>query len=93
MIYVKERLYEVICYNNNQIQYKESYSINVQKLQSFESENGFLAINVPEGDITVIVKYTGTIAMRIAYYISSMTMVSIIVIFTKKLIKNHSKKE
>lgn len=85
--------YEVICYNNNQIQYKESYSINVQKLQSFESENGFLAINVPEGDITVIVKYTGTIAMRIAYYISSMTMVSIIVIFTKKLIKNHSKKE
>ena len=84
--------YEVIWYNNNQIQYKEGDCINVQKLQTFEYKNGFLAINVPEGEITVIVKYTGTILMKIAYYISAITIVTILIIIIKKLIKNHSKK-
>lgn len=67
------------------------------RINNYESENGFVCINVPNENITVNVKYTGTVFMKIAYTLSSFTAFAIIVIMLKKCIdkvkyKRNSKK-
>lgn len=50
---------------------------NVQKIDTYESDNGFIAINLPEGEYgTITVQYTGTILMKISYVVSILTRLS-----------------
>ena len=51
---------------------------NIEKVDTFESDNGFVAINIPETAEKVTIKYTGTILMRISYIISIVTFVGMI---------------
>lgn len=53
---------------------------NYYKVDTYESENGFLSVNLPNKEIKVIVKYTGTIFMKISYLISIITTLIIIII-------------
>ena len=52
----------------------------IQKLETFESENGFVAISLPESvlstddEVTVTVEYTGTTLMKITYIISILSV-------------------
>lgn len=59
----------------------------IHNVETYESENGFLCINVPNENITVNVKYTGTVIMKIAYIISIVTVLFLIIIY---FIKNAS---
>ena len=59
----------------------------VHNVETYESENGFLCINVPNENITVNVKYTGTVIMKIAYIISIVTVLFLIIMY---FIKNVS---
>ena len=48
--------------------------INGKKMKPFESENGFLAISLPEiSSSEVLVEYVGTNLMKVAKIISTMT--------------------
>lgn len=50
---------------------------NLQKIDTYESDNGFIAINLPEGEYgTITVQYTGTILMKISYVVSILTRLS-----------------
>lgn len=79
--------------------YYLGYNIQIEQngqiltLETFESSNGFVAVNLPNtesGKITV--KYTGTTIMQISYIVSIVTFVSImvclIVIKIKSKLKN-----
>lgn len=66
--------------------YYLGYNIQIEQngqiltLETFESSNGFVAVNLPNtegGKITV--KYTGTTIMQISYIVSIVTFVSIVV--------------
>ncbi len=57
---------------------------NSHKVDTYESENGFLCINLPNEEMKVKIEYTGTIIMKIAYLISFATLISIIFIKLKK---------
>ena len=52
----------------------------IQKLETFETENGFVAISIPESflstddEVTVTVEYTGTTLMKITYIISILSV-------------------
>lgn len=55
---------------------------NIQKIDSFESENGFVAINISDTEYKsglITVKYTGTDLMKVSYILSFITLVSIII--------------
>ena len=53
---------------------------NIEKLDTFESENGFVAINIKDGiEGEVVIKYTGSLLMQISYIISIVTFMGIIV--------------
>ena len=76
--------------------------INGKKMKPFESENGFLAISLPEmSSLEVCVKYVETNLMKVAKIISTMTLISILIYeFYKKIKKkdiikkkNRKKKE
>ena len=63
---------------------------NIIKLTTFESENGFVAIQIPEDikEAKIAVSYIGTIAEKIAYIISAIAFILFIiyiVIYNKKL--------
>ena len=50
---------------------------NLQKIDTYESDNGLIAINLPEGEHgTITVQYTGTILMKISYVVSILTRLS-----------------
>lgn len=49
-----------------------------EKIEIFESDNGFVAINVPETATKVTVKYTGTTLMKATYILSAVTLVGVI---------------
>ena len=49
-----------------------------EKVETFESDNGFVAINVPETATKVTVKYTGTMLMKATYILSAVTLVGVI---------------
>lgn len=52
----------------------------IQKLETFESENGFVATSLPESaldideEVHVTVEYTGTTLMKITYIISILSV-------------------
>lgn len=52
----------------------------IQKIDTFESGNGFVAFNLPETAVKITVKYEGTILMKISYIISLITL-GIIILF------------
>ncbi len=58
--------------------------INEKKIDNYESENGFVCINLNETG-TVTVNYTGTLLEKIAYIISGATIVVAVVYSVKKL--------
>lgn len=75
--------------------YYLGYNIQIEQngqiltLETFESSNGFVAVNLPNtesGKITV--KYTGTTIMQISYIVSIVTFVSIMVCLIVIKIKN-----
>ena len=67
-------------------------TINGEEIEGFESENGFLAISLPEmSNSEVVVEYVGTNLMFISKMISIMTLITIIVYEIYK--KNKIKKE
>ena len=49
-----------------------------EKIEIFESDNGFAAINVPETTTKVTVKYTGTTLMKATYILSAVTLLGVI---------------
>ena len=49
-----------------------------EKVETFESNNGFVAINVPETATKVTVKYTGTMLMKVTYVLSGVTLLGVI---------------
>ena len=69
--------------------YYHGYTVklNNEKIDNFESENGFLAINVNQ-DGLITVEYTGTILEKVGFVVSSLTLI-ILVIYL--IIKNRRK--
>lgn len=64
-----------------------------EKAETFESDNGFVAINVPETAEKVTVKYTGTMLMKITYIVSCVTLVGgIVVLIVSKIIERKKKR-
>lgn len=49
------------------------------KMDTFESDNGFVAVNLPENVAKVNVKYEGTVLMKVSYVISFVTVIGVIV--------------
>lgn len=49
----------------------------VNKIETFESENGFVAIQVPETAKRINVTYTGTTLMKITYIVSGVTFIGV----------------
>ena len=69
-------------------------TINGDKEEGFESENGFLAISLPEmSSSEVVVEYVGTNLMLVSKIISGMTLISIVIyiIYKKRRGKNMEK--
>ena len=60
---------------------------NSYKVETYESENGFLCVNLPNEEIEVIIEYTGTIIMKISYLISIITVIGIIFIRIKRAVR------
>lgn len=60
---------------------------NSYKVETYESENGFLCVNLPNEEIEVIIEYTGTIIMKISYLISIITVIGIILIRIKRAVR------
>lgn len=78
--------------------YYLGYNIQIEQngqiltLETFESSNGFVAVNLPNtesGKITV--KYTGTTIMQISYIVSIITFISIVVCLIVVKIKSKLK--
>ena len=61
---------------------------DVHKIDNYESDNGFVCVNVPNNNITINVKYTGTILMKIAYAISILSVCILLGIFVIKKFVN-----
>ena len=80
-----------IYYIGYNVQYADEGG-NLHKVETYESENGFLCINVPNENITVNVKYTGTLLMKIAYIISAVTVLVLIIIYFIKRVKERKQK-
>ena len=49
-----------------------------EKIEIFESNNGFVAINMPETTTKVTVKYAGTMLMKVTYILSAVTLIGVI---------------
>lgn len=64
---------------------------NIHKVDTYESNNGFLCINVPDEDITVNVKYTGTVLMKMAYIISAVSVLALIIMYGFNRVNKKSK--
>lgn len=75
-----------IYYIGYNVQYADERG-NLHKVETYESENGFLCIRVPNENLTVNVKYTGTVLMKIAYIISVVTVLVLITIYFIKRVK------
>ena len=75
-----------IYYIGYNVEYTDD-SGNNYSVETYESENGFLCIRVPNENVTVNVKYTGTVLMKIAYIISAVTVLVLIIIYFIKRVK------
>ncbi len=79
-----------IYYLGYQIEIEENNG-NIQKLDTFESNNGFVAIKIPDNTVSVRVNYTGTVLMKITYIISGITFLGILVYLVLKTYSNRNK--
>ena len=50
------------------------------RINNFESDNGFIAVNLPETATNVNVKYEGTVLMKVSYIISFLTAIGLVVV-------------
>ena len=66
-----------IYYIGYNVQYTDESGI-AHKVETYESENGFLCIDVPNENITVNVKYTGTVLMKVDYIVSLITVFALL---------------
>ena len=57
------------------------------KIDTFESNNGFIAVNLPITTEKVMVEYEGTVLMKITYFISFATVIALIIRFIITKIK------
>ena len=66
---------------------------NTKNIDTYESDNGFLCISVPNKNLTINVKYTGTTLMKISYIISiiSITFIIVILLYKRKNKNNFQK--
>ena len=78
--------------------YYLGYNIQIEQngqiltLETFESSNGFVAVNLPNTEIgKITVKYTGTTIMQISYIVSIITFISIVVCLIVVKIKSKLK--
>ena len=69
--------------------YYNGYTVeaNGEQIDNYESENGFLAINLNE-DAEITVKYTGNDIEKAGYVVSAITLIGIIIHYIFKKIKN-----
>ena len=81
-----------IYYIGYNVEYTDE-SGNNYSVETYESENGFLCIDIPNENITVNVKYTGTVLMKIAYIISAVTVFALIIIYFIKRANKKSRNE
>lgn len=81
-----------IYYIGYNVEYTDD-SGNNYSVETYESENGFLCIRVPNENVTVNVKYTGTVLMKIAYIISAVTVLVLIIIYFIKRVNKKSRNE
>ena len=51
------------------------------KIDTFESDNGFVAVNLPETATKVNVKYEGTVLMKVSYIISFLAVIGLLFLF------------
>ena len=58
------------------------------KMDTFESDNGFVAVNLPENVAKVNVKYEGTVLMKVSYVISFATVIGVLLIYLLLLVNN-----
>lgn len=61
---------------------------SITNLETFETENGFLGVNLKENKVKVRVNYTGTILMKISYIISLITLGILIIYILNSKYKN-----
>ena len=61
---------------------------NMQKVDTFESENGFVAISIPKDAKTISVQYTGTVAMWISLTVSGVTLIGLIYMLLSCIFKS-----
>ena len=55
------------------------------KLETFESDNGFVAVNLEEGmNGNIQVKYTGTVLSKISFAVSITTLIALISFYSFK---------
>lgn len=50
------------------------------KIDTFESANGFVAVNLPKNVVKVNVKYEGTMLMKVSYIISFLTVIGLVML-------------
>ena len=69
--------------------YYHGYTVklNNEKIDNFESENGFLAINVNQNGL-ITVEYTGTVLEKMGFAVSSLTLITLVIY---SIIKNRRK--
>ena len=64
-----------------------------EKVETFEPDNGFVAINVPEATTKVTVKYTGTMLMKVTYILSGVTLLGAVAgLIVSRVIERKRKK-
>ena len=64
-------------------------TLNGKQINTFESDNGFIALNVKESG-TIEIKYKGTILEKIAYKVSETTLILLCIYLVIKKIRNKS---
>ena len=77
MVQIAEIELPYIYYIGYNVQYTDESGI-AHKVETYESENGFLCIDVPNENITVNVKYTGTVLMKVDYIVSLITVFALL---------------
>ena len=58
------------------------------EIDPFESDNGFVAVNLPETATKVNVKYEGTVLMKVLYVISFATVIGVLLNYLLLLVNN-----
>ena len=77
--------------------YYLGYDITIEneKISSFESNNGFVTIKIPEDleSAHIVVQYKGTILEKVSYFISLIALIGFIIYIIKGRKSNERKNE